>query len=161
MEEDIMKFKNESGEIQDDKKEQKKEDLDYLRLIAAQNESERRIKIKNIQRTITEEKKEKILWAIISGVSIAGLFAATHFAHIDPSMAVKTEIQALNSWDAAKEYIKMITPAMWTTLVASAASISQYVKHNKKMKKANQDFYDMDENEPKDLQDIVESQAKR
>lgn len=137
-----------------------KEQKDYERLIAAQNESARRLKIKSISNTLTEEKRKKSMFAIASGVCCTGLLVATHFSGIDSNQAIQTEIQALSSFDALKDYLKMFTPAMWTTLAATAASFSNYIKHNKKYKNANQEFYDMMDNQPEDYLDVVEHQAR-
>lgn len=76
------------------------------------------------------------------------------------NQAIQTEIQALNSFDALKEYFRTFTPAMWGTMVATATSYSKYIKHNREYKKANKEFYDMMDNQPEDYQDIVEHQAK-
>ena len=133
---------------------------DYERLIAAQNESARRLKIKEINRNLSEEHKKRSTFAIASGVCFAGLMVATHFSGIDINQAIQTEIQALSSFDALKEYLGNFTPAMWGAMIATAGSISKYIKHNKKYKNANQELYDMMDTQPEDYQDIVEDQAK-
>lgn len=136
------------------------EQKDYERLIAAQNESARRLKIKSISYTLSEEHKKKNAMAIAAGICFAGLIVATHFSGMEPNQALATEIQALNSFDALKEYLSMFTPAMHGAMIATAGSISSYIKHKKKYDKANQEFYDMMDNQPKDYQDIVQSQAR-
>ena len=133
---------------------------DYARLIAAQNESARRLKIKGINNTLSEEYKKKNSFAIASGICFAGLVVATHFSGVVVDQAIQTEIQALHSFDAVKEYLGTFTPAMWGTMVAGVTTLSKYIKHNKAYQKANQEFYDMMNNEPEDYQDIVEHQAK-
>lgn len=133
---------------------------DYARLVAAQNEAARRLKIKSINNTLSEEHKKKSMFAIASGVCFAGLIVATHFSGVDMNQAIQTEIQAFNSFDALKEYLRTFTPAMWGTMLATAASYSNYIKHSKAYKSANQEFYDMMANQPEDYQDIVEGQAK-
>lgn len=138
----------------------KKEEKSYTRLVAAQNESNRRLKIKNISNTLSSENLKKKVMAIISGICFSGLMAAVHFSGINPNEAIATEIQALNSFDALKEYVGTFTPAIWGAMIASAASISNYIKHKKNYDKANKEFYDMMDNRPEDYQDIVESQAK-
>jgi hypothetical protein len=136
------------------------ESKDYERLIAAQNESARRLKIKEINRNLSEEHKKKSMFAIASGVCFTGLMVATHFSGIDVNQAIQTEIQALSSFDALKEYLGTFTPAMWGAMIATAGSYSKYIKHNKAYRKANNEFYDMMDNQPEDYQDIVEHQAK-
>ena len=136
------------------------EQKDYARLIAAQNESARRLKIKSITNTLSEEHKKKSGFAIASGICFAGVMAAMHFSGIDAKQAIETEIQALSSFEALKEYLGMFTPAVYGSMIATALSISKYIKHKKKYDSANQEFYDMMDNQPEDYQDIVESQAK-
>ncbi len=136
------------------------ESKDYEKLIAAQNESARRLKIKEINRNLSEEHKKRSMFAIASGVCFAGIMVATHFSGVDVNQAIQTEIQALSSFDALKEYLGTFTPAMWGTMIATAGSISKYIKHNKAYKKADNEFYDMMNTQPEDYQDIVEHQAK-
>lgn len=136
------------------------ESKDYERLIAAQNESARRLKIKEINRNLSEEHKKRSMYAIASGVCFAGVMVATHFSGVDVNQAIQTEIQALSSFDALKEYLGTFTPAIWGTMIATAGSISKYIKHNKAYKKADNEFYDMMNTKPEDYQDIVEHQAK-
>lgn len=132
----------------------------YDELIAAQNESERRIKIKGIINTLTEEQKKKRIFAILSGVCFGGLMVATHFSGIDSNQILRTELQSLQSFDAAKEYISSITPAMWEGMIATAVSLSQFIKHKRNYNKANQEFYDVTDNEPINYLDTVKSQAR-
>lgn len=106
---------------------------DYTRLVAAQNESKRRLKIKSINNTLSEEYKKKSMFAIASGVCFTGIMVATHFSGVDINQAIQTEIQALNSLDAFKEYLGTFTPAMWGTMIATAGSLSKYIKHKKIM----------------------------
>ena len=105
------------------------ESKDYEKLIAAQNESARRLKIKEINRNLSEEHKKRSMFAIASGVCFAGIMVATHFSGVDVNQAIQTEIQALSSFDALKEYLGTFTPAMWGTMIATAGSISKYIKH--------------------------------
>lgn len=133
---------------------------DYSRLIAAQNESARRLKIKKITRILSEEHKKRNMFAAASGTCFIGFLVATHFAGIEINEAIQMEIQALGSFDALKEYLKMFTPAMWGTLFATATSFSEYMKHNKRYRKANDEFYDMIDTEPENYLDAVDEQAK-
>lgn len=133
---------------------------DYARLIAAQNESARRLKIKGINNTLSEEYTKKNSFAIASGICFAGLVVATHFSGVDVNQAIQTEIQALHSFDAVKEYLGTFTPAMWGTMIAGATTLSKYIKHKKAYQKANQELYDMNTNEPEDYLGVVEYQAK-
>ena len=133
---------------------------DYARLVAAQNEATRRLKIKSIQNNLTDEQKRKNMYATISGICFAGALVATHFSGVDPNTAIATEIQAINSMDALKDYLATFTPAMWLTLTASVSSFFNFLKHRKKYNEANREFYDMMDTEPENYQDIVENQAK-
>ncbi len=134
-----------------------KEVKDYLRLIAAQNESTRRIRIEGIKDAITDEQRRRRGSAIVAAISFA---VATHFSGINPDVAIQTEIQALNSFEALKDYLSMITPAMYATMAATAASFSNFIRHNRAFRRANKEFDNMVNNEPVNLQDLVEKQAK-
>ena len=135
------------------------EGMNYNKLISAQNESARRFKIKQIQNTLTDENKKKRIFAILSGICCSGVLLATHFSGVDPNQAINTEIQALGSFEALKDYLSMITPAMYASIIASATSISSFIKHRKAYNRANTEFYDMMDTEPTDYLKIVESQA--
>ena len=121
---------------------------DHMNLVAAQYESKRRLKIKQIINTLSEERKKKSIYAIVSGICFTGLVVATHFSGVDANQAIQTEIQALNSFDALKEYLGTFPPAMWGTLVATAGSFSQFLKHRKKYNNATAEFYDMADTDP-------------
>lgn len=133
---------------------------DYARLIAAQSESARRLEIKKIIHTLSEEQQKKNRYAIASGVFLSGLIVATCFSGVDINQAIQTEIAALNSFDALKEYLAKFTPAMLLTTIGTAVSYSRYIKHNNKYKRANQQLDDMSDTYPTKYLDIVEKQAK-
>ncbi len=127
---------------------------EYAKSIAVQNESIRRLKIKSIENTLSEEHKKKSMFAIASGICFAGIMVATHFSGADVNQAIQTEIQILSSFDTLQEYLGTFTPAMWISIGATAGSLSKYIEHKKKYDKANQEFYDMI------YPDIVDTQAK-
>lgn len=49
---------------------------------------------------------------------------------------------------------------MWGSMIATAGSLSLYIKHKRNYDKANQEFNDMIDTQPEYYQDIVETQAK-
>lgn len=136
------------------------EQKDYTRLIAAQNEAARRLRIREITNTLTEENNKRRRAAIAAGVFAAIAVVAAAFSGTDPNKAIQTEIEALNSFEAFKLYLSYITPAMWAGLIGTASNIAKYIKHREKYIKANQEFYDMQEIQPEDYLDIVEHQSK-
>lgn len=145
------------------------EEKDYTRLIAAQIESKRRIKIKSINNTLHEENKKKIIYSIATATCFVGLMVATHFSGVDSKDAIATEIRGLQQFFAnqpqealvsVKDYLSTITLPMWGGIIALAGSLSAYIKHKKKYDKANEEFYDVTDNEPVDFQDVVERQAR-
>lgn len=136
-----------------------KESKDYGRLIAAQNESARRLKIKKIIRKLSDENKKRSESAIVFGISLCGLTVAT-LTGVNIEQAIQTEIQALSSFDALREYLGLFTPAMWATIILGASSMCDYMRHDRAYKKANNEFYDMMDTQPEDYQEIVEHQAK-
>lgn len=136
------------------------ETRNYEKMIAAQNESNRRLKICKITRTIVEEDKKRCINGIISGVSVVGLMAATHFSGIDMNQAIQTEFQALNSASAFKEYLSYFTPAMWTSLAGTAVFYLNCIKHNRAYKNAKDELNDMDLASVDVCEDVVENHAK-
>ncbi len=157
------------------------EQKDYIRLVAAQNEAARRLRIQGIQNTLTQEHRERRNFAIISGICFIGFVAQQYFGGMDFNQDLNTQLQsllsfdglknyletygraqfqALASFDGLKNYLKTFTPAQWLTLFGTAGSYSNYLKHSRKYAKANQEFYDMMDNQPIDYQDVVERQAR-
>ena len=148
------------AEFQIGKERSETTEKDYARLIAAQNESERRLKILSVKRTLDEEYKKKNRLAVISGICFAGIAAAVHFSFMDIQQAVQTEINALNSFSALKDYLLMISPATYGTIAASAMGLSNYIKHKRNYEKARHELSDILNNPPEAFQDEVEKQAK-
>ena len=109
-------------------------------MIAAQNEYGRRLKIKSINRTLGEENKKKRTMAFISGICFSSALVATYASGLNnPEVvmeAINTEIQALSSFSALKDYLAMISPATYGSLVLGSLSFSKYLKHRKNYKKA-------------------------
>ena len=136
------------------------EEKNYAQLIAAQNESARRLKIKSVTNTLSDENKKKTIYSFISAICFSGLLISAHESGIAANEALKTEISALSSFDSLKEYLKAFTPAMWGTLVATAVSFTNYLKHSRKYDNANREFYDLVDTEPTDYLDVVASQAR-
>lgn len=133
------------------------DDMRYLHHLR-QTDPNRRLRIIDNMVTATEEYTKKNISAIATGICFSGLIVATHFSGIDVNQAIQTEIQSLNSFGTF-EVLKDFTPAMWMSIIAGASSLSQYIKHNKKHKQANQEFFDLMENQLESYQD-VESQGK-
>lgn len=118
-------------------------DNDYANLLKNQSPAYRTLRIKKIDNDLLTEKKEKNAMAITSGICFSGLLFATYFSRIDPNQAITTEIQTLSSLDYLKNYLSMITPAMCSTMIATAISIAEYIKHNKKYSEASREFKDI------------------
>ena len=64
---------------------------DYAKLVAAQNEAGRRLKIATFTHDLTEEQKKKSLWGKVSGAFVAGLIATTVLTGFDFNQAVALE----------------------------------------------------------------------
>ena len=132
---------------------------DYLKLLAAHKVSERRIKIRNVEKKIAEERVSKIYSAILAGVAFTGLFVLMKTSGLDTEKAI--EKQAIFSVDALKEYLGMFTPGMWLALAGAAAGIASYSKHNDKQMDAQFEYDILKENDPLDIKPLVESDAKK
>lgn len=134
---------------------------DYLKLLAAHKVSERRIKIRNVEKKIAEERVSKIYSAILAGVAFTGLFVLMKTSGLDTEKAIEMEKQAIFSVDALKEYLGMFTPGMWLALAGAAAGIASYSKHNDKQMDAQFEYDILKENDPLDIKPLVESDAKK
>lgn len=145
-------------EVEQPKEEEKEKD--YLRLIAAQNESERTLKIVQIENTINDEKKQKVKSAVLSGIFITGMVAAVHFSGVDVENAIRLELEAINSMDALKEYFSTITPAMWATAAGTVINVVNYIRHRRREKNATIEYENMQKYAPVNLQDEVERHAR-
>lgn len=132
----------------------------YNRLVVARNEAKRRLKIKSINKTLSEEHEKKSMFAVASGICFSGIMVAYHFSGVDISQVIQSEIHALNFCDVVKEYLRNFTPAMWGTMIATVGSISKYVKHRNNYNKANQEFHDMIDNQLDKYEVFVESPVK-
>jgi hypothetical protein len=133
---------------------------DYARLIAAQNESERRLKILEVEHDLDDASKKRRGYSIAAGICFVGMMVAEQFSGVNPAEAIKTEIEALNSFDSLKEYMGYFTPAMWGTMIGAAFSLSRYMSARKKYKKSQQKLEDMLSNQPTNYLDAVEHQAR-
>ena len=134
---------------------------DYLKLIAAHKVSERRIKIRNVEAKIAEEKVSKIYSAILAGVAFTGLCVLIKTTGIDTEKAIEMEKEAIFSVAALKEYLGTFTPGMWLTMAAAAAGIASFSKHNDKQMAAQMEYDNLMENDPLRIEPIVESDAKK
>lgn len=132
----------------------------YTKLIAAQNESRRRLKIASINRTIDTERNKKRISAILAGVFAAGVIVATKYSGVDLDQAIQTEFEAINSLEALKEYLSMITPAMYATIIGAVTNFCNYLRHKRNQKEAMQALNDMDNYAPTAFLDEVERQAR-
>ena len=156
----LLKTIEEPVETEIETNKEEKNEKDYLRLIAAQNESERTLKIVKTENTINEERRRKIHSAILSGVFMAGMVAAVHFSGFDVDDAIRMEIEAINSMNALKEYLGMITPAMWATAAGTVINIINFINHRRRERNATIELEDMRRYAPENLQDEVERQAR-
>lgn len=138
--------------------------VDYAKLAAAQNEHNRKIKIKEINRVLSEENKKKRTAAFISAICISATLTAIAFD--GPTNAeeykniIEAEIRALTSFSGLKEYLANFSPITYISALMSAVSLSKYKCHKKKYEQANTQFYDMVENSPEDYFTTVENNMR-
>lgn len=117
-----------------DTKEEK--EPNYERAILANQLSERSFKLKQIKNQIDDNKRKTRVAAIMTAIFGAGAMAATYYSGMDTEAAIQAEISAVNSWEAFKEYLSYITPAITLTLVGFVSSLDKYIKDKKAYKKA-------------------------
>lgn len=106
-------------------------------------DSNRRIKVLKLERTISSERRKKNGNAIAAGAFFVSTLVAIHLSGIDVEAAIQTEIKALHSFDALKEYLATFTPVIYMKLAASALTFSKAIKHRKKQKEAETDLEDI------------------
>lgn len=121
------------------------EHLDYLQ----KKDPNRRLKIIDCMLTMDEEHTKKNISAIAAGICFSGAMVATYFSGIDASQAFQNEIQSLNYIELLKDF----TPAMWTGMITTVISLSQYMKHSIKQTLANREFYELWDNRPESFKD--------
>ena len=103
------------------------ENINYERLIAAQNESARRYKITRIKNTIDEEKRRKNISAIISGTWFVGAIVTALASGVDIHEAAQLEIQSLSSFSALKDYLALFSPALYASITLPAANFVNFI----------------------------------
>ncbi len=136
------------------------ENPNYLRLIAAQKEAERQVKIANVNYTLTEEHRKRNLARWATAACTVGLLVAGYFNAIDPIEAIKIEIAGLSTFEGLREYLRSITPAEYLGMLGTSAAISQWIKHGSAYKKANAEHASLTDNTPEIFMDVAEHQAK-
>lgn len=149
----------------EDLENEKNDRNDYSQLIAAQNESARKLKIRSISRDLNEEKKKRRNFAFISGICISTALASATFIDVPTAgglaEVLQTEVNALSSYASLKEYLSFFSPATYGAALLGSISLSKYLKHRSKSNKMKADLYDMVANEPSGYLNIVEDQMNR
>ena len=137
------------------------ETKDYAKLIAAQNESARKLKIIGVQRELNVARRRRVAAAFATGFYACGLIVATCFSGIDPNEIFHAGIDALNSFDSLKELVQQITPAMWLSILGTIAAYTEFIRQSRNYRTANEEFYDIVNYEPTDYLKTVDSQAEQ
>lgn len=143
--------------------EEKINEQDYTRLIAAQNESERRIRIVGIERNIQHQRTDMVRDFIASGTFFVGALVATYFSgmtDVPTDQMVQLEIQSLNNIDALKEYLSMVTPAMWLTLVPAVSSFIHGIRNRRRLNESQDELEAINNNTPESMLNSVDEQVR-
>ena len=140
--------------------EKKEEDPNYLRLIAAQNETGRLFRIAHLKNQLSDQERRRRNHAIAAGICFAGLIAAGLYSGIDFEAAIQLEIKAINSFEALKEYLATFTPAMWITMTGFAINFAHSNRNRRAAQRTQRDIDVMEALAPEDYQDVVERQAR-
>ena len=94
------------------------------------------------ERAMNEAQKSKNRSAIMAGICILGAAVAVYFNGQDVNQVLQHELNAIYSWKSLGQYIQDLGPL--TTLLAAGAGgfIAKYMKHSKKLKRAQHEFQD-------------------
>ncbi len=136
------------------------EQINYAKLLAAQNESARRLRIINIENTLSDERRRRNLSAIIAGACMSGAAMLSHIQGIDINHAVELERQALTSYAALKEYLSMLTPSFYACVTVGAANILNFIRHRRNYNRASRELDAMNATAPEMFLDDIERQAQ-
>ena len=138
----------------------------YLKLIAAQNEHNRVVKICEIHNNLTLEERRRTRSAIALGISITCIFASTLLSDMDITSMQMNDIimqayEQLSSFEALKEYFKSLTPAMYLSVAATVLNGRNYIRHHHKVQELESKLHVNTMNEPTDFYSKVEGQSRR
>lgn len=138
----------------------------YLKLIAAQNEHKRVVKICEIQENLTLEERRRMRSAIATGISIACVFASTLLSDMDITSMQMSEIlmqtyEQLSSFEALKEYFKSLTPAMYLSIASTILNGRNYIRHHHRVQELEGKLNINTMNDPTDFYSKVEGQSRK
>ena len=133
----------------------------YEQTIAAQNEAGRRLQIRRIENTISDERRIRTRSAIAAGVFFAGACALCELSGIDNYKAIELEMQAINSFSALKDYFAMFTPAETFALISSASLAFSAFRHDRRLHVAERELNDINEITPDSVIEEWESSKTR
>ena len=141
-------------------------DENYLKLIAAQNERNRVVKICEIQDNLTLEERRRMRSAIALGISITCVFASTLLSDMDITSMQMNEIlmqtwEQLSSFEALKEYFKSLTPAMYLSAAATILNGRNYIRHHHKVQELEGKLNFNTMNNPTDFYFKVEGDSRK
>lgn len=138
----------------------------YLKLIAAQNEHKRVLKIFEIQDKLTLEERRRTNSAIVLGISAVCLLASTLTLDIDMNITEINEMlmqtyEHLSSFESLKEYFKSLTPAVYLSMAATVLNGRNYIRHHRKVQELEGELHVNTMNDPTDFYGEVEGQSRK
>lgn len=145
---------------------QHQENENYLKLIAAQNERNRTVKICTIQSELSREESRRTISAIATGISIASIFATTLLSDVNMDLTQINELvmeayEQLSSFEALKEYFKSLTPAMYLSIAATILNARNYIRHNRRCQALDDELANETMFEATDFYSKVEGQSRK
>ena len=102
----------------------------------------RKFTILQRERAMNEAQQGKTRSAVMAGLCILGTIVSVYFNDQDVHQAIYNELNSIYSWEALGRYIQDLGP-LTTLLIAGAGGfISNYLKHSRKLKKAQHELED-------------------
>ena len=126
----------------------------------AQNESARRLRIAHINRSINGHRSLKRMFAVLTGISIAGIVAATELSGITNELGHLKPEDLLNSFDAIKEALSKFTPAMWGSFGAYILNGFAAARESAAQNRATNELYDTENYVPEAFTEEAERQLR-
>lgn len=102
----------------------------------------RRFTILQRERAMDEAQRGKNRSAVMAGLCILGTIVSIYFNDQDIHQVIQHELNSFYSWEAFDQYIQDLGPLTTLLIAGSGGFISNYLRHSRRLKKAQQELED-------------------
>lgn len=140
-EESLSKFNDElKADVVDEK------DREVEKEIPIKNEYERRLNKRTVNNRINDERRSVRISACILGAGVVGaMLVANQYTPDQIDMITQLEAQSLQSFDALKEYLTSLNPAMLGSFLVATRGGFNLGRHIRRERNARRELNDMNE----------------